>query len=148
MIWMLTSAALAGTGHCTDAETVLFSCAVKGGKHVSVCQDAGLASFGVTGGMQYRFGPPGAPELRFPEDSSDITVWTHREVMLARATGESLAFTNGGYTYTLSALGSGSPDAFFGVTVEKDGQTLATLSCEEGSVANHFDALPAVIKAP
>lgn len=146
MIWMLVGAALAGTGHCTDAETVLFSCTVKGGKHVSVCQDVGLIHFGVTGGMQYRFGPAGAPELTFPQDASDITVWTLKDVTLARAAGQALSFSNGGYTYTLSAIGSGSPDAFFGVTVEKDGQTLATLPCAEGSVVDHFDHIPAVIK--
>ena len=135
----------ADTGHCAADETTLFSCTVKGDKALSICQVGGLVDLGVTGGLQYRFGPKGSPELRFPEDVSDYSVWHYAEQAMATAMSESLWFDNGGYRYTVTVMESGGPNSFVGVVVSKGDDTVATLPCV--SEATHsFADIPALIK--
>src|SRR5262245_47501704 len=49
--------------HCAAEEKILFNCST-GAKTVSVCATSPLSA--EAGSVQYRFGPPGAPELRYP----------------------------------------------------------------------------------
>ena len=132
-------------GHCTADETVVFTCPVKGGtKHLSVCQSGGLVDFGVRGGLQYRFGPLGAPELRHPEDITDVSVWSLREVAYARSTATELTATNNEFSYVIPVQ-EGAEDHFVGVAVRRGDTQIAAVPCE-GPVVNHLADAPALIR--
>lgn len=132
-------------GHCTAEEIVIFTCPVKGGtKHLSVCQSGGLIDFGVRGGLQYRFGPLGTPELRHPADVTDTALWSLQEVPYARSMATELTVTNGEFSYVV-IVQEGATDHFVGVAVKRGGEQIATVPCE-GPVVNNLDSVPALIR--
>lgn len=137
--WPLVGAAQ--NGHCTAAETVFFSCPTSATKVLSLC--------GGTGKVQYRFGPPGAPELVHPADHSPAAFSISEESTI-RAQATVVRLSNGEVTYAItdSAGGSGGPDAesnnFQGVYVYQNDELLADVRCTE-SPQTDWAALSAVI---
>lgn len=128
-------------GLCRPDEVVVFSCPVNNNKQLSVCR----TSAGV--GLQYRFGPMGAPELETPAAANvnDLTLWSFEEKMYARSMAEELTVKNGEFTYTVIAQ-QGGMDSFLGVVVRKGGQDLATVPCVGETVRMNFAQLPAPLK--
>lgn len=119
--------------HCTPQEQVLFACAT-GKKAVSVCASADLSP--TTGALQYRFGPPDAPELVWPDATqpphSGITAGTWA---FSGGGGAYLRFTKGAYGYVVyTAIGKGWGEKD-GVVVEKNGQRVAHLPCTSAVVS-------------
>ncbi|MCB1919782.1 MAG: hypothetical protein KDJ28_07375 [Candidatus Competibacteraceae bacterium] len=112
---------------CAADEAVLFACTT-GKKAVAVCASADLSP--TEGALQYRFGPPGAPELVWPEDPqpphTDVTAGT---LMFSGGGGAYLRFTKGAYVYVVyTAIGKGWSEKA-GVVVEKNGESIAHLPC-------------------
>ena len=116
----------AGTGHCSSSETVYFSCPTSRTKVLSLC--------GGGGRVQYRFGPVGAPELVYPEDSRP-SAFTVREERYARSMADVAVFANGDVRYEVTDAigGGGGPDAesnnFQGVYVFRGDELLASVNC-------------------
>jgi hypothetical protein len=113
--------------HCAPDEPILFACAT-GKKAVAVCVSSDRSP--TAGALQYRFGPLGAPELRWPErpqrPPSGITAGT---LAFSGGGGAYLRFTQGAYAYVVyTAIGKGWGEKA-GVVVEKNGQSVAHLSC-------------------
>ena len=132
--WPLVEA----TGHCVAGEAVYFSCPTSSTKALSLCGGGGT--------VQYRFGPPGDPELVFPDDSSPAA-FTVRTESYARAIATIASFTNGDINYQVTdSSGSGGIDAesnnFQGVTVFQGDKLLATVSCQ-GLPQTSWEALKA-----
>ena len=130
--WPLVEA----TGHCMAGETVFFSCPTSSTKTLSLC--------GGSGTVQYRFGPPGSPELVFPSDSSPST-FTVKTENYARATAKIASFYNGDVNYQITdSIGSGGVDAesnnFQGVYVFEADQLIATVPCQ-GAPQVDWDSL-------
>ena len=132
--WPLVEA----TGHCAVGEMVFFSCPTSSTKTLSLCGGAGE--------VQYRYGPPGAPELVFPEDSS-AAAFTVKTESYARAIATIASFNNGDINYQVTdSSGSGGMDGesnnFQGVYVFKGDKLLATVGCK-GTPETRWDALEA-----
>ncbi len=126
-------AASAASGDvCGDPSTVLFSCPVQGGKIVTVCGSNEDDPW-----LRYRFGPPGAPELVFPDaQEGSFMAFKLETRTFARAMGEVLSFEREGHTYEITEMvGGGGPDGemnnFAGVTVHVAGAQIAALACTE-----------------
>lgn len=90
-----------GIGHCTAGQTAWFSAAVKGSdKVVSLC--GSLASNGKPGWLEYRFGRPGAVELRYPDKrTGSLRAFTYRRYTRPRTTYLRLEFTRDGLRYAI-----------------------------------------------
>jgi hypothetical protein len=86
--------------HCGLSEAVVFSCATGDGKVLSVCSGP------APGRLQYRFGPPGAPELVFPP-SGHAAEFSAGTVQHIRAEGNVLRFDNAGVQYEVTSLVGG-----------------------------------------
>lgn len=125
---LLPCAAETVPSHCSADEQTLFNCST-GGKTVSVCAAPNLSAD--TGSAQYRFGPPGAPELVYPPTAAGWRKLTRGGVLtFAGGGGAYLAFTNGPYRYVVyTAIGSGWGEKA-GVAVEKNGKRVASLPCK------------------
>lgn len=113
--------------HCTADEPVLFACAT-GKKTVAVCASGDLSP--TTGALQYRFGPPGAPELVWPKTPqphhAGITAGT---LAFSGGGGAYLRFTQGAYSYVVyTAIGKDWGEKA-GVVVEKKGASITHLPC-------------------
>ena len=113
--------------HCAADEPVLFACAT-GKKAVAVCASADLSLTEIA--LQYRFGPPDAPELVRPEDPqpyhAGITAGT---LAFSGGGGAYLRFSKGAYGYVVyTAIGKGWGEKA-GVVVEKNGESVAHLPC-------------------
>jgi hypothetical protein len=123
--WLRTNAPR-GQGHCGTDEIVLFHCGVEGDKQLSLCGSATLAT------VQYRFGPPGAPELIYPDDSSR-TALTYGHEAWARGEEHSVSFTRGEHTYrVVDASGSGidgEANNYQGVKVFEGDEEIAFVAC-------------------
>jgi hypothetical protein len=93
--------------HCASDETVVFSCAVKGQKIVSVCATKDLSD--KSGSMIYRFGRKSRPELILPKRSDNWRDTVRAgNVMYAGGGGTYLGFSSGEYTYVVyGATGRG-----------------------------------------
>lgn len=107
-------------------ETVV-SCPI-GERRLEVCLDPSDPP-----AFTYAYGPPGSPELtlRAPLSAGPVRPWNG----VGRSLWESVEFTNGAYAYEVwHALDRLTEDAPLeaGVTVLKDGQVLASLSCAPG----------------
>lgn len=110
-----------------------FSCPI-GGKVLEVCYWKGM--------LTYRFGPEGKPELMLTEplETVDYAPWPG----IGRAIWDMVAFQNNGVTYEVwSAFDRLDENAVFegGVNVVKGNKTLATLTCDKGSVEAGLDRL-------
>lgn len=126
------SAGQAASSQCTDTESVLFTCRI--GKNViSVCASQLSADAGL---VQYRFGPEGAPKIRFPATAQD---WRTRAragmLTYAGGGGAYVAFTNASYRYVVyTAIGRGWGEKS-GVAVEKNGKLVSNLPCTQDPVS-------------
>jgi hypothetical protein len=124
-------------GHCQPAETEVFGCEVKGGKHLSVCQSKDSPVV-----VQYRFGRLGAIELAYPKDTSSSTrLFQLIEQSYVSSMATNLSFTNDGHVFgVFEQMGSGAASNGAGVTIEKGGKVLATVSCT-GPVTSDWHTL-------
>jgi hypothetical protein len=88
--------------HCSASESVLFSCKIKGStKVLSLCGSKELSKD--TGYLQYRFGRPGAVELRFPEEKKNSqTQFLYYHYFRAQVDRTYVSFKNGGYKYSIN----------------------------------------------
>lgn len=110
-----------------------FSCAI-GKKTLEICYWKGM--------LTYRFGPEGKPELTVNEPLETVayTPWPG----IGRAIWDSVAFKNEGVTYEVwSSFDRMDENAVLegGVNVLQGDKTLATLTCDKGSVATALDAI-------
>lgn len=108
---------------CEDEAATLFTCdMMKGRKSISLCAAGEY--------VQYRFGKPGAVEIALPETPGreGVQLVYH---LYASAAVTGIRFHRGEYTYTVSSFFGGKPPGEFDqVTVTKDGNDLAELTCE------------------
>jgi hypothetical protein len=116
--------------HCSDSETVIFSCRVKGSaKILSLCGSKVLSKD--TGYLQYRFGPPKAVELAFPKErENSLAQFEYRHYFRWQVDQTSVSFKNGGYTYSIY-------DDYVGDT--KPAGTRRGVSIDKTSPAEHHD---------
>ena len=131
-ILILPSAGQAASSQCTDTESVLFTC--RSGKNiVSVCGSKLSAD---AGKVQYRFGPEGAPKIRFPPAAQDWRTRTRAGTLTyAGGGGAYVAFTNAPYRYVVyTAIGRGWGEKA-GVAVEKNGKLVGNRSCAQEPVS-------------
>ena len=108
------AAAAAVNTQCQPGEKVHFSCAVKGGKVVSLCGDAGRSW------LQYRFGPPGRPELVYParKAGSVERFWGDAgSALQGEVRWLSVSFVSGGIGYKLEYLVPEGRPPFLGLRV-------------------------------
>lgn len=127
LLAILPSTVVGGESHCIPPETVVFSCPV-GKKIVSVCAAPGLKPGGA---LHYRFGPPGAPEMRLPAGEATAPSIQARTLMYSGGGGAYLRFRNGAISYVVyTATGKGWGSKA-GVAVEKNGKLSANLKCRE-----------------
>lgn len=116
---------------CRYNERVIFSCRLKGkgGKTVSVCGSRIITA--TRGYMQYRYGKPGAVEIILPEQRGiPAKSFTGALQTLAKSETAWLRVRNGKFGYVVYGF-VGLDDLPTGLAVQKDGKTIADLSCEE-----------------
>ena len=140
---LTASAALAG---CPSGTTTILSCTFQNGaKFVDACQDGTTAT--------YAFGKAGrAPDLTLAEPVATLyyTPWPG----VGRSFWATAAFENEGFTYLLwydydkmladqQDQGADVPDPLTaGISVLRgDGEGLASLECDPGSIDTEMDAL-------
>jgi hypothetical protein len=142
--WAATPLAESHKNHaslCSVDETVVFACAVKGQRLVSVCASRALSSS--SGYVQYRFGRPAKIEVAVPTTATsatsatsaaaDAAAWRSdvrsHTVMYAGGGGAYLRFNQGRFSYvTYAAMGRGWVDKQ-GVMVLKSGKIAAVHKC-------------------
>jgi hypothetical protein len=131
----LQSIAAAGAFHCGSEEQTLFACST-GRKAVSVCASPDLSTS--HGFVQYRFGPPAAPQLVYPPADAEWRKVTRGGVLTYSGGGGAyLAFSSAPYRYIVyTAIGRGWGTKA-GVVVEKSGKRVASLPCR-GEVASEL----------
>jgi hypothetical protein len=124
-----TTTAGGGLSLCATGEEVIFACST-GSKIASVCASGDLSD--QAGWMQYRFGPPGSPELVYPQEqvhprgTVQAGTWT-----FSGGGGAFLKFLKPPYSYTVyTAIGRGWGERA-GVAVEKNDRLLTNLACED-----------------
>ncbi|MCA9570793.1 MAG: hypothetical protein KC656_23290 [Myxococcales bacterium] len=114
---------LVDRGHCTNDEIVWFTCDAGKGRALSVC--------GRVDGVQYRFGPRGAPGLMYPADSAP-GAFAIEEVRPPRF-GHRLRFRNEDVVYTVFEVSRadniGGHWHTAGVDVARNGTSLAAILC-------------------
>jgi hypothetical protein len=93
--------------HCADGETIYFNCQVKGLKKIaSVCGAGYNEEKKLSGYLQYRFGPIGKQEMRYPSTTAKEEM-KDRFTFSASRSAEydhydlELQFTNLGYAYAI-----------------------------------------------
>jgi hypothetical protein len=133
LLLALLAAPLAAPAHAACQGDEAFSCRI-GAKTLDVCYWKGM--------LTYRFGPEGKPELTLnePLETVNYTPWPG----IGRAIWDSVAFRNEGVTYEVwSSFDRMDENAVLegGVNVLEGDTTLATLTCDKGSVAHGLDAL-------
>ena len=134
-VWAIAAPlSLAATpSHCLDAEQNLFSCTT-GRNLVSVCGSADLS--GSAGWLQYRFGPPGAPQLSQPARDA---AWRERvsagTVMYSGGGGAYLMFHNPPYRTTVYSADGRGWGHKAGVVVDKQDKRLANLRCRQAETS-------------
>jgi hypothetical protein len=136
--------AVTGLGHCDDSEKALFSCAVGGGRHVSLCTDDTLSQ------LQYRFGNPEFADIRAPS-SSAVSAFHYAHVAWAQGEEHSVSFVNEATTYkVVSAIGGGGMDGeannYNGVKVIEGGKEIAFVKCADTPAADYLMMLDGVLK--
>ena len=123
----------AATSHCVDTEQTLFSCST-GRNLVSVCGSAELS--GSAGWLQYRFGPPGAPQLSQPALGA---AWRERvsagTVMYSGGGGAYLMFHHPPYRTTVYSADGRGWGHKAGVVVDKQGKPLVKLRCRQAETS-------------
>ncbi len=125
--------ALTAPAQATCQEEEVFCCPI-GKKVVEVCAWRGE--------LTYSFGRKGSPELILyePLETVAYTPWPG----IGRAIWDSVAFQNEGVTYEVwSSFDKIDENAVLegGVNVMEGDKTLATLTCDKGSVTRALDAI-------
>jgi hypothetical protein len=118
---LILSLALAQQPPCAAGERLVMTCSVKK-KALTVC--AGPAT-GALEWLQYRFGPPGKPELVYPkEPDGSLERFRLLRRTLLHGTSTALSFAQGGVAYEVYT--QDGKDAGGGVNVRgKDGKVVA-----------------------
>lgn len=112
-------------GHCTAEERMRFSCPMKGGKILSLCE--------APAGLSYRFGAPGALELRIPSEGYSASFERSRQSRGEDAERVTTSAWNDGHRYAVVV--DRTEDQFEGsLGVRKGAEKLASLTCA-GDVA-------------
>lgn len=120
-------AAAPPASHCSAAETVVFACAA-GRKLISVCASRDVSP--EAGYVRYRYGPPGAPEIEWP-DANDTTrnALAGGTLMFSGGGGAYLRFVRRDHDYIVyTAIGKGWGEQS-GVVVERLGKRVANPRC-------------------
>lgn len=143
--WLCVGAAVMGPtvamARCGTGETIMSCTAKKGAKAINVCLNDGEVS--------YAYGAPGkAPELTLAEHIATVnhTPWNGIGAMM----WETAAFENNGYSYSVwMGVDRMSQEHPIEASVEvlKGNKTVATVSCDAGSVTAGFWALSDAKKA-
>lgn len=133
----LLFALLASQAHAACSGDEVFSCRI-GPKTLEVCHRDGT--------LHYAFGREGRPELTLsqPLETAAFTPWPG----IGRTMWDSLAFLNDGVTYEVWAaldkqLEATEPEPQLqgGVNVMQGDRTLASLTCDPGSVSSALDTI-------
>jgi hypothetical protein len=112
---------------CAAGQQVVFACSV-GAKLVSVCASGDLTA-GV-GLLNYRFGPPGKPEMTYPDGPWRELVRSGTW-MFSGGGGAWLAFHRDSFRYIVyTAIGRGWGEKS-GVAVEQNGKVISNLPCRD-----------------
>lgn len=135
---LLFSLAL-GQAPCAPGERLVMSCGVKK-KVLVVC--AGPAS-GAPEWLQYRFGPPGKPELSFPkEHNGSLARFRFQRRQLLHGTSTTLAFVHGGVAYEVYT--QDGKDAGGGVNVRGADGKVVPIGCT-GATLESWEVLGAEV---
>lgn len=124
---------LAAPAHAACPGDTVFSCPI-GKKTLDICHAKGL--------LTYQFGRKGKTELTISEPLE--TVAYTRWPGIGRAIWDSVAFENEGVTYEVwSSFDKMDENAVLegGINVMEGDETLATLTCDKGSVAYSIEAI-------
>lgn len=123
----------AAPSHCSANEKVAFSCSV-GAKTVSVC-----VAGGDDGGVQYRYGAPGSPEMSYPASGTGMAGRVLRgSISFASGDAEYVRFIKGDHEY-LVYRGEGRGWAQGGLMVLKGGQRLSNKVCQHPVIQSFAD---------
>lgn len=121
---------------CAPEEEIVFSCAASG-KRISICASRDASP--TQGYLQYRYGKPFAPS-----DSLELSLPETRTVPPASASGENVAFSDGGGSWlrfakadqayvAYSGIGRWGPRGEAheksGIAIERGGKRVAVLKC-------------------
>ena len=107
--------AVTDSGHCRSEEKVIFTCALKNQKKLSVCGDE------KTKKIEYRFGRPKKIEMALP-------AMNFGSIMYSGGGGSYIRFKKDATEYLVySSFVKGSEDS--GVNIKKDGKLIAEISC-------------------
>lgn len=125
---ILTSALLCGTtlsikaaDHCSSDEATVFSCSV-GQKTVSVCSSGAS--------VQYRYGPLGHTELRYPEELRPLNSYVSLgHLVFSSGEARYLRFVNGDYQYIVYS-GDGRGWTQEGLVATKKGKVVSAKICD------------------
>lgn len=130
---LLASPAFAGD-FCTLDDTERFTCTLKGGKKaVTVCDALWLDGDTAT----YAFYTPGSdPEMQIdqPMQSMMYEPWTG----MGAEPWASVTFNAPDYIHAYKVWYQGEAG---GITIQKNGEDIATLDCDPGSLTHDLDAL-------
>jgi len=106
---------------CAPAEKVIFSCST--GMKTAVCANGDLS------GLNYRFGPPGKPEMVYPTDAPWRNVTRSGMMTFSGGGGAWLAFHHAAFrTIVYTAIGRGWGEKA-GLVVEHNGKMIVNLAC-------------------
>lgn len=120
--------------HCTNSETVVFSCKVRSSpKYISLCSSKSLHAS--DGYLTYRFGPLGRKELEYPANTDgSIKKFKTSHYFRAQVDRRDISFTNSNVTYDIFSNfeGEESPSHWEGgITIIRAGKSTSgkTLYC-------------------
>ena len=125
------------------SEPVIFGCPRSNGKALAVC--------GGPGRIQYRFGPPNAPEMMFPADPAQGPAeMVLTAVSYAQSMGHVLKFQSGNVRFEVTSMigGGGGPDAesnnFQGVYLYDGEKLVDTVPCQ-GDTIGELESAKAIL---
>ena len=118
---------------CNSDEKVVFSCAVSGGKMVSLCASPDLTK--ASGYLQYRFGNSASIQLEYPQRQvSPASAFKYFQAYSSKGGTTAVSFSVDAYRYsafrTTSAFGYNGA----GVIVAKAAKRVAHLKCDAATV--------------
>ena len=128
----ISLSAHAGNSLCSSNEEVLFSCALRG-KTVSLCASPELSKD--SGYLVYRYGALGkSPELTYPENSiKPADAFTLYHSSYAKGSSTQISFQRREVSYTLYSESNVFDVNGSGIAIEKFGNRVAHLKCNEKS---------------
>ena len=98
----ISNIAYAEATHCTNNEIVLFSCALKKHKTISICASKDLSPN--SGYMQYRFGKIGKIEITMPKSSKGLPDFTLQASKDTHAEYNNLVISKGSFNYSITSF--------------------------------------------